>query len=204
MDIILDANKRYTYADYLTWWDGKTRELLDGFIRLMSPAPTLTHALISSNLFLLLGTYVKKYKGDCRVFTAPFDVRLPKKPDEITNDKIFTVVQPDICVVCDKSKLDERGCIGAPDMVVEIMSLSSQRYDLNKKLNLYEAAGVKEYWVVSPIEKGINVFILQDDGKYDEGTVYDDGFYYQGGSGIPVKTFVGLSVNIDDIFPDNS
>jgi Uncharacterized protein conserved in cyanobacteria len=204
MDIILDTKKRYTYADYLTWMDGKTRELLDGFIRLMSPAPTLTHAQVSSNLFISFGTYVRKNKGECQIFTAPFDVRLPKKPDEITNDKIYTVVQPDICIVCDESKLDERGCLGAPDMVVEITSLSSQRYDLNEKLNIYEASGVKEYWVVSPKEKGINVFLLQDNGKYDAGTVYDRGLYYMGGTDIPVKTLAGLSLNIESIFPKNT
>ena len=149
------------------------------------------------------GNYAVKNKGCCQVFTAPFDVRLPKKPDEITNDKIYTVVQPDICIICDQSKLDECGCLGAPDMVVEITSLSSQRVDFNEKLHLYEAARFKEYWVVSPKEKGINVFILQDDGKYDNGTVYDRGFFYRVGTDIPVKTLDGLSLNIESIFPDN-
>ena len=204
MDIILDAKKRYTYADYLTWMDGKTRELLDGFIRLMSPAPSLTHANISRKILVSFVNYIEKNNGRCHVFTAPFDVRLPKKPDEVVNDKIYTVVQPDICIVCDDSKLDERGCLGAPDMVVEITSLSSQKYDLNEKLNLYEAAGVKEYWVVSPKEKGINVFLLQEDGKFDEGTVYDRGLFYLGGPDIPVKTLSGLSLNIESIFPDNT
>ncbi|MDR0699517.1 MAG: Uma2 family endonuclease [Tannerella sp.] len=133
MDITLDTNKRYTYADYLTWIDNQTRELLDGFIRLMSPAPTLTQAKISRKLLLFLGNYIEKNNGKCQVFTAPFDVRLPQKPDEVADDKIYTVVQPDLCIVCDESKLDERGCLGAPDMVVEILSLSSQKYDLNEK-----------------------------------------------------------------------
>lgn len=196
MDIILDENKRYTYADYLTWLDGKTRELLDGFIRLMSPAPTLTHAEISSNLIVALGSYIKNNNGSCKAFTAPFDVRLPKKPDEITDDKIYTVVQPDICIVCDKSKLDKRGCLGAPDMVVEIISASSIKYDLNDKFNLYEAAGVKEYWVVLPESKEVTVFLLQEDGKYDNGTAYEEEIE------IPVKTFPGLSLNTTKIFPD--
>lgn len=196
MDVLPDTNKRYTYADYLTWLDGKTRELLDGFIRLMSPAPTLTHAQISRKLFLSLGNYIENNNGKCQAFSAPFDVRLPKKPEEITNDKIYTVVQPDICIVCDEAKLDERGCLGAPDMVVEIMSLSSQRYDLNEKFNIYEASGVHEYWVVSPKEKGINVFILQDDGKYDSGAVYEKEM------DIPVKTLPGLVLRTDKLFPD--
>lgn len=198
MDIILDDKKRYTYADYLTWLDGKTRELLDGFIRLMSPAPSLEHAEISSLLFFSLMNYVKEHKGECKVFTAPFDVRLPKNPNEVTDDKIYTVVQPDICIICDKSKLDKRGCLGAPDMVVEIISVSSQKYDFNDKFNLYEAAGVKEYWIVSPNAKAVNVFILQDNGKYDAGTAYE----YEEDTEIPVKTLSGLSLRLIEIFPD--
>ncbi|MDR2680311.1 MAG: Uma2 family endonuclease, partial [Tannerella sp.] len=147
MELTLNTKKRYTYADYLTWMDDQACELLDGFIRLMSPAPTLTHAKISGEIFFFFRKYIEKNKGRCQIFTAPFDVRLPRKPDEVTDDKIYTVVQPDICIVCDESKLDERGCLGAPDMVVEILSLSSQKYDLNEKFNLYEASGVKEYWV---------------------------------------------------------
>ncbi|MDR2920468.1 MAG: Uma2 family endonuclease [Tannerella sp.] len=196
MDIILDKNKRYTYADYLTWLDGKTRELLDGFVRLMSPAPTLTHAEITGNIFFLLKSYIISNNGSCKAYTAPFDVRLPKRPDEITDNKIYTVVQPDICIVCDESKLDERGCLGAPDMVVEITSVSSQKYDFNDKFNLYEAAGVKEYWVVSPKEKAVNVFLLQENGKYDSGTNYEKEVE------IPVKTLPGLSLKTIDIFPD--
>lgn len=198
MDIILDDKKRYTYADYLTWLDGKTRELLDGFIRLMSPALSLEHAEISSLLFFSLMNYVKEHKGECKVFTAPFDVRLPKNPNEVTDDKIYTVVQPDICIICDKSKLDKRGCLGAPDMVVEIISVSSQKYDFNDKFNLYEAAGVKEYWIVSPNAKAVNVFILQDNGKYDAGTAYE----YEEDTEIPVKTLSGLSLRLIEIFPD--
>lgn len=198
MDIILDEKKRYTYADYLTWLDGKTRELLNGFIRLMSPAPSLVHAEISLNLLLSFGNYIKNNNGGCKVFAAPFDVRLPKNSDEITDDKIYTVVQPDICIVCDKSKLDKRGCLGAPDMVVEIISVSSQKYDFNDKFNLYEAAGVKEYWVVSPNSKAVNVFILQDNAKYDNGTAYE----YEEDTEIPVKTLSGLSLSLAEIFPE--
>lgn len=198
MDIILDNNKRYTYADYLTWLDDERRELLDGFVRLMSPAPTSVHAEISSNLIVAFGGYIKSNNGSCKAYTAPFDVRLPKKSNEISDDKIYTVVQPDICIVCDKSKIDKRGCLGAPDLVVEILSLSSQKYDLNEKFNLYEAAGVKEYWVVAPKEKGVTVFILQDNGMYDNGTVYEEEVE------IPVKTLPGLSLNTLDIFPDKT
>lgn len=195
MDIILDPKKRYTYADYLTWLDDKRRELIDGFVHLMSPAPTLSHAQVSRNIFVPLVNHIKKNKGKCQAFDAPFDVRLPKNK-ETTNDKIYTVVQPDICIVCDESKLDERGCLGAPDMIVEILSPSTRKYDLNDKFNIYEAAGVKEYWVVAPVDKDVNVFILQDDGKYDKGATYE--FY--GKKEVPVKTLPGLTLTLNDIF----
>jgi Uma2 family endonuclease len=103
-------------------------------------------------------------------------------------------VQPDICVICDLSKLDERGCLGAPDMVIEILSLSSLRYDLGKKLNIYQSGGVIEYWVVSPKEKGITVFLLQEDGTYDDGTVYENG------KQAPVQTLPGLIIDTEKIF----
>jgi len=196
MELVLDLNRRYTYAEYLTWADDKLRELLDGFVRLMSPAPRLRHAVVSRRMGTSLVNFVDKNNGDNQIFYAPFDVRLPRNPDETADNQIYTVVQPDICVVCDNSKLDERGCLGAPDMVVEILSLSSQRYDLNEKFNLYEAAGVKEYWVVSPKEKGINVFILQENGKYDAGTVYE------GDVQVPVQTLEGLTFSTEALFKD--
>ena len=196
MELSLDLNRQYTYADYLTWADDKMRELLNGFVRLMSPAPTLKHAVISSRLSNKIFNYIERKRGNCQVFYAPFDVRLPKNPDKTADDQIYTVVQPDICVVCDPSKLSERGCLGAPDMVIEILSLSSQRYVFRDKFNIYEAGGVKEYWVVSPKEKGINVFILQDNGKYDDGTVYE------GNTQVPVQTLEGLSIDTETLFKD--
>ena len=121
MELILDYNKRYTYADYLTWVDDKMRELIDGFIKLMSPAPVLPHQLTSGILYRRLGNIIERNKGNCLVLSAPFDVRLPKN-GETADNKIYSVVQPDICVVCDLSKIDRRGCLGAPDLIVEIQS----------------------------------------------------------------------------------
>ena len=194
MECILDVNKQYTYADYLTWADDKMRELLNGFLRLMSPAPTLKHAVVSRKLVGAMLNYVERLGGDCQVFYAPFDVRFPSNPHETEDHQIYTVVQPDICVVCDESKLDERGCLGAPDMVVEILSLSSQRYDLNEKFNIYQAGGVKEYWVISPKEKGINVFLLQENGKYDAGKVYESNVQ------VPMQTLKGLTISTEKLF----
>lgn len=196
MGVAFEDKKRYTYADYLTWLDDKTRELLDGFVRLISPAPTLTHAQISRKLFLSFGNFIDNNNGKCQTFSAPFDVRLPKNPDELADDKIYTVVQPDICIVCDEFKLDERGCLGAPDMVLEILSKSSQKYDYNDKFNLYEAAGVKEYWIVSPEGKFVNVFILQDNGRFDQGSIYEKDME------IPVKTLPGLILHTASLFPE--
>jgi Uma2 family endonuclease len=143
MELTLDLNKRYTYADYLTWLDDKTRELIHGFIKMM-PAPRRIHADTTYNISLHLGFHVLKNKGKCKVYFAPFDVRLPQNKNLFANEEIFTVVQPDICIVCDESKLDEQGCLGEPDMVVEILSVSSNKYDMTEKSNLYEAAGVLE------------------------------------------------------------
>jgi Uma2 family endonuclease len=194
MEYSLDLNRRYTYADYMTWADDKMRELLNGFVRLMSPAPALKHAVVSRKISNAMINHVDRTGGDCQVFYAPFDVRFPKNPDETKDHQIYTVVQPDICVVCDLAKLDERGCLGAPDMVVEILSLSSQRYDLNEKFNIYQSGGVKEYWVVSPKEKGIQVFILQENSQYDTGTIYE------GNTQVPLQTLPGLSISTENIF----
>jgi len=143
MELSLDLNKRYTYADYLTWFDDKARELIDGFIKMMSPAPRIRHAKVVKNIYRHFDSIITKNKGRCEVFFAPFDVRFPKN-GETAYDKIDTVVQPDICVICDLSKLDDRGCCGAPDMIVEVLSPSTAKKDLTEKFNLYEEHGVKE------------------------------------------------------------
>jgi Uma2 family endonuclease len=191
MELSLDTNKRYTYADYLTWWDDRRRELVGGFIKMMSPAPAVMHQEILLKLSSVLLHLIKKNKGKCRIFIAPFDVRLPKN-GETADDKIYTVVQPDICIVCNPEKLDKRGCLGAPDLVVEIQSPSTARYDMTEKFDLYEASGVREYWVVFPAE-AIQVFLLQPNGRYDNGTLYEEG-------NVPVHIFDGESIDLKDVF----
>ena len=193
MELSLDLNKTYTYADYLEWLDDKARELIDGFIKMMSPAPRPIHVEISKNIIWLLETTVRKNKGKCKVYHAPFDVRFPKQ-GETADDKIDTVVQPDICVICDLSKLDERGCCGAPDMIVEVLSPSTFKKDVTEKFALYEKSGVKEYWMVHPKDKAINVFLLQENGKYDDGTTYE----WEGK--VPVHIFSNYPIDLDDIF----
>jgi len=190
----LDATKRYTYADYLTWMDNRRRELIDGFFHLMS-APAEIHARISNNFVYWVNTFFRKHKAKCRIYYAPFDVRLPKN-GEIEDDKIYDVVQPDICVICDLSKIDEKGCIGAPDLVVEVLSPSTSKYDWNKKFNLYEASGVREYWIVDPAEQILHVFLLQPDGKFDEGTIYK---CHEKAS---VHIFDGLEIDLKELFEE--
>jgi len=193
MELSLDMNRRYTYADYLTWLDDKSRELIHGFIQMMSPAPRMEHARVNTKILWNLESIVKRKKGKCEVFTAPFDVRLPKR-GETTDEKIDTVVQPDICVICDESKLDEGGCCGAPDMIVEILSPSTIKRDVSDKFALYEESGVKEYWIVHPKDKAITIFLLQENGKYDAGTLYE----LKGK--VPVHVFDNYLIDLDDIF----
>jgi len=124
----------YTYADYLRWTIEERLELIKGKIFKMSPTPSSAHQRVSQwlNKELLIFLDGKT----CEVFTAPFDVRLPKKSKR--DEDIVTVVQPDLCVVCDPSKIDKRGCIGAPDIVVEVLSPSNNRKELKNKYEVYE------------------------------------------------------------------
>jgi Uma2 family endonuclease len=190
----LDETKRYTYADYLTWFDDIRRELIDGFIHLMS-APVRIHQAILSEISFLLNLFVRKRKGKCHIYYSPFHVRFPKN-NETADNKIYDVVQPDICVICDLSKLDDRGCIGAPDLIVEILSPSTTKHDCETKFNLYEKFGVREYWIVDPKAKTVSVFLLQSDGKYDAGTKYE---HHQK---TPVHIFDGLVIDLKEIFCD--
>jgi len=188
----LDLNKRYTYADYLTWFDDKRRELIDGFIKLLSPAPLTLHQLVSGELFYLLKHYLKHKK--CIVFDAPFDVRLPQN-GENTNEMIFTVVQPDLCVVCDTSKIDRRGCLGAPDFIIEILSENS-KHDVKTKFELYERHGVREYWIVHPEERTVNVFVLDANGKYQFAGIYAED------AKVKVNIFDDLYIDLAEVFED--
>jgi Uma2 family endonuclease len=156
------ADERYTYADYLGWNDGERWELIEGVPYCMTPAPNMEHQSISGELFGILWQFLKG--KPCRVFAAPFDVRMPAVPGARDGD-IETVVQPDISVICDESKIDARGCLGAPDITVEILSPSTAYRDETEKLKLYEKHGVKEYWIVNPEAKYMMIYRLAD-GKY--------------------------------------
>jgi len=190
----LDLTKRYTYADYLTWFDNVRRELIDGFISLMSPAPSNKHQKVSNDLNGFIWNYLRGKK--CQIRQAPFDVRLPKNKSENHNQLIYNVVQPDICIICDPLKLDDKGCIGAPDMIVEILSSSSSKHDIQTKSQLYQDNGVKEYWIVFPYEKVVEVFLLDENSKYiSQGKFAEDEL-------VKVNIFEDLHIDLAEIFED--
>ena len=191
----IDETKRYTYANYLTWLDGRRRELYNGFIHSML-VPVNMYARISIELNTLIRTYIKKKsKGECQLLHASFDVRLPKN-NETADDQIYDVVHPDICVICDLSKLDDKGCIGAPDLMVEVLSPSSIKHDYKTKFDLYEKFGVREYWIVDPQGKTVHTFLLQANGKYNKGTIYNCA------QKAPVQIFEGLVIDLKKLFEE--
>lgn len=151
---------RYTFADCLTWDENDHIEIIDGEAFLMA-APSSTHQAISMEISRQLANFLDG--KPCRVYPAPFDVRLFEKDEDVPKD-VDTVVEPDISVVCDRNKIDSLGCKGAPDLVVEILSPSSLRKDRLVKLRLYQRAGVREYWIADPENKSVQVFLLDSTG----------------------------------------
>ncbi len=162
----LDLDGTYSYADYLKWEFQERVELLRGKIFPMSPAPSVRHQQVSINLSGLFFSYFRHQ--DCRLFAAPFDVRLHNRKKSLKADKdIFTVVQPDLCVVCDSVKLkDNQSCNGAPDLVVEILSPGNTKREMKDKFELYEEAGVQEYWLVHPLDESVQIYVLNEAEQY--------------------------------------
>ncbi|MFN3802726.1 Uma2 family endonuclease [Belliella pelovolcani] len=155
------AYGHYTYADYLTWQMEEMVELIKGKVFKQSAAPRRIHQDVSGKIFNMLYNFLERQP--CKIYAAPFDVRLPVKSKK--HEDIDTVVQPDICVVCDPDKLDELGCIGAPDLVVEILSPGNNKKELQNKYEVYEESGVKEYWVIHPNECTLLIYTLVNE-KY--------------------------------------
>ena len=159
----LDMDKTYSYADYLLWRFQERVELFKGKIFKMSPATSTSHQKISRVFAGNLYNYF--INNSCEFFTAPFDVKLLNKKRSTPEKDIFTVVQPDLCVICDSKKLDKKGCNGAPDLVMEILSPGNSKKEMDIKFDLYEEAGVAEYWLVYPEEKSVIIYILKE-GRY--------------------------------------
>jgi Uma2 family endonuclease len=158
----------FTYADYVQWPDDERFELIDGVAYAMGPAPVRRHQVFVLEIARQIANALKG--RTCQPFIAPFDVRLPKpgRADEMTD----TVLQPDIAVVCDAQKLDERGCRGAPDWVIEVVSPATASRDQILKREVYERAGVREYWIVHPVDRLVTVYLLSA-GAYPRNEVYE-------------------------------
>ncbi len=180
----------FTYGDYLTWPDEERWEIIDGIPYDMSPAPHPFHQYIVAKLTSKIEQFLNGKK--CQVYPAPFDVRFPEHNQN--DDETLTVVQPDISVICDLSRLDNRGYKGAPDLVIEILSPATSKKDRMTKYYLYERFGVKEYWLVSPEDKTIQVYILQENGKYGRHEVYSVEQI------LPCFTLPGLNINLAEVF----
>ncbi|MFI3189919.1 restriction endonuclease [Crenothrix sp. D3] len=190
----LDLTKTYSYADYLTWQIDEAIELIKGKIMLMSPAPNVKHQGISTHLTGLLYNFFRHKK--CRVYAAPFDVRLyDRKKSILANKEIHSVVQPDLCVICDTDKLDEQGCNGAPDWIIEILSKGNSKREMQIKYELYAESGVSEYWLVYPYEQAIYQFVLDDNGQYQLKAMYANGLARP-------YLFPELAIDLNDIFDD--
>ncbi|KRT14737.1 restriction endonuclease [Pedobacter ginsenosidimutans] len=188
----LDASLTYSYSNYLNWLFPERVELIKGKIFKMSPAPSRVHQEVAGNIFLKLGNFLDGKL--CKVYSAPFDVRFPK---ESKADKdVYTVLQPDICVICDKSKLDARGCIGAPDLVVEVLSPGNTKMELLNKYKVYEEFGVKEYWVVSQSDQSILIYTLNDSGKFQPSKIFTHS------EKITSSVLPGFELELDDVFND--
>ena len=186
----LDLSQTYTYADYLSWRFTEYVELIRGRVLRKMSAPTSAHQQVSSNIHRDIATFLKR--KTCRVFAAPFDVRLLRNTGN-GDAQVRTVVQPDICVVCDVSKIDKRGYVGAPDWIIEIVSPSTARTDTKIKFDLYAENGVVEYWIVFPGEQSITTYVLQQDEYQLTGEYYEPGL-------VPSHTLPELQLEWADLF----
>lgn len=177
----LPKDRTYTSEDYWNLPDGKRAELIGGQLYDMAP-PSFEHQKLVMELSATIREYIKAHGGNCEVIPAPFAVNLD------TENKDW--VEPDISVVCDKAKLTDRGCFGAPDLIIEIVSPSSRRMDYTKKNGLYAEAGVREYWIVDPIKRMVTIYFYQED---------DAPAIYSFDQAIPVGIYGNLSITVSEL-----
>lgn len=188
--LLKDPEAQYTIQDYMTWRFEEMVELIRGRIFRMSPAPTSGHQLVSGALFSALYQFLNS--KNCLVFHAPFDVYLPVK--NLKSGKPDTVVQPDISVICDRSKISMRGCEGSPDWVIEILSEHTKKKDIQIKFDLYEECAIQEYWIVYPNDQIIEIFSLNSQGKYLRfGSYCEDDMFSP-------ELFPELKISIEEVF----
>jgi Uma2 family endonuclease len=182
----------YSYADYLTWPVDLVAELIQGkLFKKAAAAPKRIHQKVASKLNFKLYQFLEGKM--CQVYPAPFDVRFPIDSKE--DHKIFDVVQPDLCVVCDPSKLDERGCIGAPDLIIEILSPGSTKLELKHKFELYESRGVREYWIIHPEHQNLLIY------TWVNGT-YIPSRFFTAGDIIGSQAVKGFKLDLEEFFSD--
>ncbi|TDN36641.1 Uma2 family endonuclease [Hymenobacter sp. UV11] len=189
----LDFSKTYTYADYLTWKFDKFVELIKGKVMQPMAGPSRRHQQLSNRLEFLIASFLRS--GSCEMYHAPFDVRLTTGGAN-GDQQITTVVQPDICVVCDPAKLDDRGCLGAPDWIIEIVSPGNTARDTKTKFDLYEESGVREYWIVYPGQNTITAYVLESECYQLAGEYIEPGL-------MPVATLPGLALEWAEIFTED-
>lgn len=182
--------RKYRYDDYLKWGEGERVELIHGDVYAMNSTPSRVHQKTLGLLFTEFSNFLRDKR--CEVYIAPFDVRLPKGQER--DEDIDTVVQPDLSVICDPSKLDDRGCKGAPDLIVEVISPGSLKLDLTLKKRLYEQVGVREFWIVYPQERIVMVYSRDEHGNFDDGETYDQHAI------APVGIFDDFRIDLSTVF----
>jgi Uma2 family endonuclease len=193
LSILNEPDRRllhYTYADYLNWDFEEIVELIKGKIFTKAAAPNRRHQEVSGNLSARLWNYLKNHP--CKVYTAPFDVRFSRNSEY---SKIDSVVQPDICVICDLTKLDSKGCFGAPDLIVEILSPGNSRVEVQNKYELYQEYGVREYWVVHPTDCTLLIYTLID-GKFIPSKLFTSG------DRITSIVLPGFELDLEEVFKE--
>ena len=191
MGIPRAKSRSYTYADYLTWTGPDRVELIDGTVYDMRPAPSRRHQAVSGELFKQIAVFLTD--RPCRVYAAPFDVRLPDAGSGLADDTTTSVVQPDISVFCSEKQLDDKGAKGPPDLVVEILSPSTSSKDSIVKRDLYERHGVAEYWIVDPETRSLYQFVL-DNGRYAEPRELVTGM------ALASQSLPGVQFTVDEVF----
>ncbi len=183
-----EKNKKYTYADYLTWSEEERWEIING-VPYLQVAPTWQHQAVLLELARQFANYLQD--KSCRVFTAPFDLRIPEANEK--DEETINVVQPDIIIICDNSRLKKTGYYGVPELIIEVVSPSTGQKDKIEKFNLYEKAGVKEYWIVEPDEKVVMVFTLEE-GRYGRPQMYSEE------DKVKVSIFDDLVIDLKPVF----
>ena len=188
METAKRIDNHYTYTDYCAWPDDERWELIDGVAYAMAPGASEGHQSISGEIFRQLSNFLKG--KPCKVFHAPFDVRLN------ANGADDTIVQPDILVVCDNNKLKGgKGVVGAPDFIVEILSPSSAKHDMVTKFRLYQKSGVREYWIVNPDINAVTVNVLHGESGFYRSYTYDDQ-----DTAVTVEVLDGCTIDLADVF----